>query len=130
MSILLGMGLAGLALVGCSKNNIAGPQALKATAVEGDRPSEEADNWKGRIYLDRRALVKRALPNDDSQGGGKEADRLETADDLGVIIDRVGVLEPDGRYDGELVGRPVAVDDGGSEAASKDRLVAAGDDRY
>jgi hypothetical protein len=55
VSILLGMGLAALALVGCSKNNIAGPQALQTTAAESGGSSDATDenNWKGKIYLDR-----------------------------------------------------------------------------
>ena len=130
MSILLGMGLAALALVGCSKNNIAGPQALKpAAAVESDN-SADANNWKGHLYLDRLTLVRRALPNDDWQGGAGDADRLETADDLGMIIDQSAVPEAGGRFDGELVGRPVATDGGGSEAGSNDRVAVSDGDRY
>ncbi len=112
MSILLGVGLAGLALVGCSKNNIAGPEKL----TNGQ---------------DQAAFVRLPAPVDDSQSGDQEADRLETANDLGEIIDRAATADADGRSDGELIGRPVAVDDGGSGDGDKGRLVVMdGEDKF
>jgi len=73
MFILLVIGFAGLALMGCSKNNIAGPQAV----LDNQNPAA----------MERRAVGRMAVPREESQASyGETADRLadlrefETAD--------------------------------------------------
>ena len=111
MSILLGMGLAGLALVGCSKNNIAGPQDQASSA----------------------AYVRLPAPVDDSQGAGGDADRLEDASgsgDLEVLNGPKAVPADEGRDNQEILTRPVPADEGGSDVAKQGRPVVADGERY
>jgi len=131
MIILLAIGLAGLALMGCSKNNIAGPQA----ALDNQYPA----SVDRAAAMDRRAVGRMAVPREESQASyGETADRLaqvrefETADrrpaetrEFEAVSDRLA--------EWGLQGRPAVQaqeEEGGSAAPVKGAAVAATDDTF
>lgn len=98
MSILFGMGLASLALMGCSKNNIVGPETLTDNQNQAalERPAA----------MDRRILMKMAVPGEESQAGYRreETGRLVQLEEFELLTDHSAV---------RIEGRPVALPTGG-----------------
>ena len=128
MFILLAIGFAGLALVGCSKNNIAGPQA----ALDNQYPAA-VDR---AAALDRRAVGRMAVPREEAQANyGETGDRLaqvrefETADrlpewrDFETVSDRLAGWGLQGRPAVQALEQEVI----GSAAPAKGDAVAATD---
>ena len=118
MIILLAIGLAGLALMGCSKNNIAGPQA----ALDNQYPA----SVDRAAAMDRRAVGRMAVPREESQASyGETADRLAQVREFEAVSDRLA--------EWGLQGRPAVQaqeEEGGSAAPVKGAAVAATDDTF
>ena len=117
-SILFGIGLASLALVGCSKN-ITGPEEREISdrSVAVDR----------QAALDRRALVRLPVPREEPQLDGDQVSRLDEAE---VIGGKMATADADRLSFGRLQGRPVAPDQKASTATVKGRLIALDGDIF